>query len=158
MVNYPYQRILRACPDGAITRLDSHAMQAMVRDACDGAAHAHNIAAAAKTLMGAARECLANGYIHTARDLYLNAIARITEYAGNTYSHAARDLHYTCARVIDRIDRRINGHTDEPSYLLRAMEFYMALSLDYEVSVLNYDNHDRYIEYREFCRRHGFEE
>lgn len=158
MVHYPYQRILRACPDGSITRLDARAMTAMADNARNEADRTGKAVDAAKILMGAARECRANGYAGTARELYLEAIGRLTDYAGNTYSHAGRDLHYTCARMIDGIERRVYGREPGPSHLILAREFYMSLALDYEYVVLNCDNYVRYREYIEFCRRHGLDQ
>lgn len=156
MVHYPYQRILRACPDGTITRLNARDMLSIAREARTDAA-AKPAVDAAKTLMGAGRECLANGYPETARGLYIEAIGRIMEQARKSYSSTGRDLHYTCAIILDRIERRVYGKQPGPSYLILAKEFYMALSLDYEYVVLNYDNYERYRQYREFCRRHGLD-
>lgn len=156
MVHYPYQRILRACPDGTITRLNARTMSAIAGEARADASGKPAIEAA-KILMGAGRECMANGYQETARGLYIEAINRIAGHARDSYSHAGRDLHYACAVILDRIERRVYGPQPGPSHLIVAKEFYMALSLDYEYVVLNYDNYERFRQYRQFCRRHGLD-
>lgn len=155
MEHYPYQKILRATPDGVISKFDSRAMHAMVAASRSEAEKTSNAVRAAKILMGAAREAMANGYLAVARSLYIDAMYRIREYADRTYSHAGCELHYRCAIAVDRIERRVSGRAPKVPMSACVKAFYMSLAADYEYSVLNIDNDARFNRYKEYCERHG---
>jgi len=155
MEYYPYQQILRATPDGAIVKLNARTMYDMVDDSRRDAEKTGNAIRAAKILMGAAREALANGYIDAASGLYHEAAIRLEDYANSSYSHAGRELHYRCAEALDRIYRRVTGREPKIPELVRVKGFYMSMSVDYEYTVLHIDNDDRFRRVMEYCRRHG---
>lgn len=134
-----YLRVARATADGEIRFSDSRFLTTMIEETRGRATDCTDPVAAAKMLLGAARQCRKTGLLMTAADICLSAINRLATDALLHYRFSNKPLMMTAARMVDEIYRRV-GHPERISHVRSVNLLFRYILSDYRYCELNYDD------------------